>query len=30
VLANEPTIPVPPLPLARGVFARLRELLLGR
>jgi len=30
VLANEPTIPVPPLPLARGVFTRLRELLFGR
>jgi protein-tyrosine phosphatase len=30
VLANEPTIPVPPLPLARGVFARLRELLFRR
>lgn len=30
VLANEPTIPVPPLPLARGMFSRLRELLLGR
>ena len=30
VLADEPTIPVPPLPLARGVFHRLRELLFGR
>lgn len=30
VLANEPTIPVPPLPLDRGVLARLRELLFGR
>ena len=30
VLANEPPIPVPPLPLGRGVFHRLRELLLGR
>ena len=30
VLANESTIPVPPLPLARGMFSRLRELLLGR
>jgi protein-tyrosine phosphatase len=30
LLADEPTLPVPPLPLARGVFSRLRELLLGR
>lgn len=30
VLADEPTLPVPPLPLARGVFHRLRELLFGR
>jgi protein-tyrosine phosphatase len=30
VLANEPTIPVPPLSLARGVFGRLRELLFRR
>lgn len=30
VLANEPTIPVPPLALGRGVFTRLRELLFGR
>jgi protein-tyrosine phosphatase len=30
VLADEPTIPVPPLPLGRGVFSRLRELLFGR
>jgi protein-tyrosine phosphatase len=30
VLADEPTLPVPPLPLARGVVHRLRELLFGR
>lgn len=30
VLADEPTIPVPPLALGRGVFMRLRELLFGR
>ena len=30
VLADEATIPVPPLPLGRGVFHRLRELLFGR
>jgi len=30
VLADEPTLPVPPLPLGRGVFHRLRELLFGR
>ena len=30
VLANEPPIPVPPLPLGRGVIHRLRELLFGR
>ena len=30
VLANEPTIPVPPLSLDRGVFQRLRELVFGR
>ena len=30
VLANEPTIPVPPLPLGGRVFRRLRELLFGR
>ena len=30
VLANEPPIPVPPLPLGRGVVQRLRELLFGR
>lgn len=30
VLANQPPIPVPPLPLGRGVFRRLRELLFGR
>ena len=30
VLANEPPIPVPPLPLGRGVFRRLRELWFGR
>jgi hypothetical protein len=30
VLADEPPIPVPPLPLARGVIHRLRELLFGR
>ena len=30
VLANEPTIPVPPLPLGGSVFRRLRELLFGR
>jgi protein-tyrosine phosphatase len=30
VLADEPTIPVPPLPLGRGVVHRLRELLFGR
>ena len=30
VLANEPTIPVPPLALGRGVFTRLRDLLFGR
>lgn len=30
VLADEPTIPVPPLRLGRGVFHRLRELLFGR
>ena len=30
VLADEPPLPVPPLPLARGVIHRLRELLFGR
>jgi protein-tyrosine phosphatase len=30
VLANEPTIPVPPLALGGSVFRRLRELLFGR
>ena len=30
VLADQATIPVPPLPLGRGVFHRLRELLFGR
>ena len=30
LLADAPTLPVPPLPLGRGVFHRLRELLLGR
>ena len=30
VLANQPVLPVAPLPLARGVFHRLRELLFGR
>jgi protein-tyrosine phosphatase len=30
VLANEPPIPVPPLPLSRSVFQRLRELWFGR
>ena len=30
LLADEPTLPVPPLPLDRGVFQRLRELLFGR
>jgi protein-tyrosine phosphatase len=30
LLGNEPTIPVPPLPLGRGVFHRLRELVFGR
>ena len=30
VLADAPTIPVPPLALDRGVFTRLRELLFGR
>jgi protein-tyrosine phosphatase len=30
VLADEPTIPVPPLPLGRGMIHRLRELLFGR
>lgn len=30
LLADEPTLPVPPLPLGRGVFHRLRELLFGR
>jgi protein-tyrosine phosphatase len=30
VLADEPTLPVPPLPLSRGVLHRLRELLFGR
>jgi hypothetical protein len=30
VLANEPPIPVPPLPPGRGVVQRLRELLFGR
>lgn len=30
VLANQPPIPVPPLPLGRGVVQRLRELLFGR
>ena len=30
VLANEPPMPVPPLPLGRGVFHRLRELWFGR
>jgi protein-tyrosine phosphatase len=30
VLADQPTIPVPPLRLDRGVFHRLRELLFGR
>ena len=30
VLADEVPIPVPPLPLGRGVFHRLRELLFGR
>ena len=30
VLADEPTLPVPPLPLARGMVHRLRELLFGR
>lgn len=30
VLSNEPTLPVPPLPLGRGVMHRLRELLFGR
>jgi hypothetical protein len=29
VLADQVTIPVPPLPLGRGVFQRLRELLFG-
>ena len=30
LLADEPTLPVPPLPLGRGVVHRLRELLFGR
>lgn len=30
VLADEPTLPVPPLPLVRGMVHRLRELLFGR
>ena len=30
VLANEPTLPVPPLKLPGGVMHRLRELLFGR
>ena len=30
ILADEPTLPVPPLSLDRGVFQRLRELLFGR
>jgi protein-tyrosine phosphatase len=30
VLADEPTLPVPPLPLVRGMVRRLRELLFGR
>jgi protein-tyrosine phosphatase len=30
VLADQPTIPVPPLPLGRGMIHRLRELLFGR
>jgi protein-tyrosine phosphatase len=30
VLADQPTLPVPPLPLARGMVHRLRELLFGR
>lgn len=30
LLADEPPLPVPPLPLGRGVFQRLRELLFGR
>ena len=30
VLADQATIPVPPLPLSRGVIHRLRELLFGR
>ena len=30
VLADQALIPVPPLPLGRGVFGRLRELLFGR
>jgi len=30
LLADEPTLPVPPLPLDRGVFRRLGELLFGR
>jgi len=30
LLADEPTLPVLPLPLDRGVFHRLRELLFGR
>ena len=30
VLANEPMLPLSPLPLAKGVFHRLRELLFGR
>jgi hypothetical protein len=30
VLADEPTLPVPPLSLGRGVLRRLRELWFGR
>jgi protein-tyrosine phosphatase len=30
ILANEPTLPVPPIKLNRGMFQRLRELVLGR
>ena len=30
LLAGEPLLPVPPLPRGRGVFGRLRELVLGR
>lgn len=30
VLGDQPTVPVPPLPIVRGMFHRLRELLFGR